>query len=129
MRNLRESLVSALAGVFGLRLDEKALWPDMILGACLSFCLLISVALLVSLVINLTFVISTSAAIVFILLAKNRKAVLGAALLFVGLRSLVAVILGLQWKAILLVLICFGLGGLLLWGNRNEGPTDGAPSN
>jgi hypothetical protein len=39
LRNIRERLVSALAGVFGLPLDERALWPDMILGACLAFSL------------------------------------------------------------------------------------------
>lgn len=128
MRNVRERLVSALAGVFGLPLDERALWPDIILSACLGFALLFVVGSLATLAFDFAFFVSSLAALLLIFLAKRKKAVLGTGFVFVGLRCLIAVILGFQWKSTLLVLICFGLGGLLLWGSRNESATDGAPS-
>ena len=114
MTRIRESLVTALAGVFGLPLDERALWPDIILGGCLAFSLLFSAASLVTPSFDFTFTASSLISVALVLLAKQKKAVLGAALLFVGLRSLIAVILGFQWSAIILALTCFGSAGLLL---------------
>lgn len=118
MRRVRESLVSALAGVFGLPVDDRALWPDIILGAALAFALVFSLGSLVTFVFDFTFVVSTITAIVLILLAKEKKAVLGGALLFVGLRSLIALITHFELRATVLAVSSFLISGCLLLGYR-----------
>ena len=80
MRRIRESLTSALAGVSGLALDERALWPDMVLGVLLAFALLFSWGSSVTLVFDFTFLVSTVAALLLILLSSQKKAVFGASL-------------------------------------------------
>jgi hypothetical protein len=117
MTKIRETLATALAGVFGLPLDARELWPDIILGSLLAWALIFSLAALLTFAFDVTFFVSTLASLVIILLANRKRAVVGAALLCVGLRSLIAVALGFQWNAIILALISFGFGGgLLLWG-------------
>src|SRR5579871_6735130 len=116
MTGIRRQLVSAVAGVLGLPLDDRALWPDIILGALLAFSLLFSLGSLITLVFDSAFWISTVAAIALILLAKEKRAVLAAGLLFVGLRSSIAVFIGFQWRAVILALISFSVSGFLLQG-------------
>ncbi len=114
----KNSLVSALAGVFGLSLDDRALWPDILLGAGLAFALLFSLGSLVSLTFDLVFVVSTLVAVLLILLAREKKAVVGGALLFVGLRSMIALLIRFELRAVILVVVCFVSSGFLLRGYR-----------
>ena len=123
MTKIRETLVTALAGIFGLPLDARELWPDIILGGFLAWALIFSLASLVTLAFDFTFFVSTLASAVIILLANRKRAVVGTALLFVGLRSLIAVVLGFRWNAIILALISFCIGGLLLRGVAGTGRT------
>jgi hypothetical protein len=120
MKKIIESLVTGLVGVFGLPLDQRKVWPDMVCGGCLSFALLFSLGSLVTRDFDSTFVVSSLAAAIFLVFARRKQAVLGAALLFVGLRSLIAVFCEVEWSAIALAVICFGSAAFLLRGSNNK---------
>ena len=45
MTKIRETLVTALAGIFGLPLDARELWPDIILGGFLAWALIFFIGL------------------------------------------------------------------------------------
>ena len=116
MVNLRDRIVEGMAGVFGLPLEERALWPDIVLGALTAFALLFSLGSLAEKTFDRTFLVATISATCFVLLAREKLAVLSGALFFVGLRFFNALVFGVP-RALPVVAICLAAGGLLLWLN------------
>jgi len=84
MVNLRDRIVEGMAGVFGLPLEERALSPDIVLGALTAFALLFSLGSLAEKTFDRTFLVATISATCFVLLAREKLAVLSGALFLWG---------------------------------------------
>jgi hypothetical protein len=114
MSKPRQSFTAALAGVFGLP-DEKRLWPDVLFGGLLAFALLFAVGSLLDLRFDRTFVLSTTAVLVLIICAEEKRAVFAGALAFVGLRFFIGVLIGSDAKTLAVGISCLAIAGILLW--------------
>ncbi len=108
------SFQRALAGVLGLPLDERALWPDIIVGACLAFALLFVVGSFITFVFDGVFFASLIASGILLLIANRKKAVLAGALLFPGIRFVVAAIISFEFRFLILATVLFVLSAVLI---------------